>query len=133
MVARVRDWMRQAEKDLAHAERDLEYGDYEWACFSAQQAAEKAVKALYQLLHTEVWGHSVSKMLEGLPEEFRPPEDLINAAKELDRHYIPTLYPNLYPEGAPMDYYTRNDAERAVENARRIIEFCKSKIPKNRL
>ncbi len=54
MVARAKDWMRQAEKDLSHARRDLEDGDYEWACFSAQQAAEKAVKALYQSLRVEV-------------------------------------------------------------------------------
>ena len=29
MVARAKDWMRQAEKDLSHARRDLEGGDYE--------------------------------------------------------------------------------------------------------
>ena len=69
----------------------------------------------------------------GLPEELKPSEDLINAAKELDRHYIPTRYPNFHPEGAPMDYYTGNDAKRAVENARRIIEFRRDKIPKDRL
>jgi len=54
MVMRVRDWMRQAEKDLGHARRSLDGGDYEWACFSAQQAAEKAVKALYESIHIRV-------------------------------------------------------------------------------
>ncbi|MEM0018155.1 MAG: HEPN domain-containing protein [Candidatus Korarchaeum sp.] len=128
MVSRVSDWLRQALRDLKHAERSIELGDYEWACFAAHQAAEKAVKALYQKLGVEVWGHSVSRMLDSLPEEYRPPEELINEAKELDRNYIPTRYPNFHSEGAPMDYYTRRDAEEAVSYAREILEYCRSKV-----
>ncbi len=122
------DWLRQAVKDLEHAERSISSGDYEWACFAAQQAAEKAVKALYQKIGVEIWGHSVSRMLEQLPEPHKPSRELIDKAKELDRHYIPSRYPNAHPEGAPMDYYTKSDAERAVRHAGEIIEFCRSKI-----
>jgi HEPN domain-containing protein len=50
MPERAADWLRQAERDLEHAHHALEDGDYEWAAFAAQQAAEKAVKALYQRL-----------------------------------------------------------------------------------
>lgn len=46
-------------------------------------------------------------------------------AKELDRRYIPTRYPNFHPEGAPMDFYTKKDAERAVRYAKEIIESVK--------
>ena len=128
MVSRARDWLRQAVRDLQHAKRSADMGDYEWACFAAQQAAEKAVKALYQELGIEVWGHSVSRMLQSLPESHKPPAELIDKAKELDRHYVPTRYPNFHPEGAPLDYYTRRDAKRAVAYAEEIVEFCKSKI-----
>ena len=115
-------------RDLEHARKSVELGDYEWACFAAQQAAEKAVKALYQKLGMEVWGCSVSRMLEQLPDEHRAPGELVDGAKELDRHYIPTRYPNFHPEGAPMDYYTRADAERAIGHAEEIIGFCRSKV-----
>ena len=74
-----------------------------------------------------MWGRSVSRLLENLPEQYRPPRELVDAAKELDRHYVAARYPNSYPEGAPMDYYTEADARRAVDHARRIIEFCRSK------
>jgi len=127
VVSRARDWFRQAVRDLGLAETLMNLGYYEWACFMAQQAAEKAVKALYQLLGLEVWGHSVSRMLEELPKEFKPPRELIDRAKELDRHYGPTRYPNFHSEGAPMDYYTREDAERAVKYAKMVIEFVRNK------
>lgn len=128
MVSRVDDWLRQAIRDLKHAKKSMQWGDYEWACFAAQQAAEKAVKALYQALGIEVFGHSISRMLQHLPDEYRPTQDLIDKAKELDRHYIPTRYPNFHPEGAPLDYYTKNDAERVIKYAEEILEFCRSKI-----
>ncbi len=128
MVSRAHDWLRQAIRDLEHARKSLEFGDYEWACFAAHQAAEKAVKALYQKIGIEVWGHSISRMLMHLPNNYKPTENLINKAKELDRHYIPTRYPNFHPEGAPMDYYTQEDARRAIEYAEEIVEFCRNKI-----
>jgi HEPN domain-containing protein len=133
MVMRSRDWFRQAKKDLEHAKRARGGGDFEWACFAAQQAAEKAVKALYQSVHVDAIGHSVTRMLQDLPTALKPPADLIPLAKELDKHYIPSRYPNSHPEGAPMDYYTEEDASRAVEGAERIIEYCGNKIPEDQL
>ncbi len=133
MVSREKDWLRQALKDLEHAKKSIEMEDFEWACFAAQQAAEKAVKALFQKLGIEIWGHSVSRMLNMLPNDHRPPQELIDKAKEIDKHYIPSRYPNFHPEGAPLDYYTKEEAKRAVKYAEEIIEFCKSKIIQNEL
>jgi len=55
MPDRSRDWLSQAERDLRLAE--LSRGDeiHEWACFAAQQSAEKAVKALRLALGQEAW------------------------------------------------------------------------------
>jgi HEPN domain-containing protein len=133
MVMRTKDWFRQAERDLTHAKRALLAGEYEWSCFAAQQAAEKAVKSLYQSIHVDAIGHSVSRMLGDLPTSLASTKELIETAKELDKHYIPTRYPNFHTEGAPLDYYTEADATRAVSGAERIIEFCRSKIPQDQL
>ncbi len=67
-MERSKDWIEEAEGDLRHAENDLNSGFYNWACFSAQQSAEKAVKAIFQKMHAEAWGHSVSDLfLQGIP------------------------------------------------------------------
>lgn len=47
-MERSKDWMDEAEGDLDHAKSDMERGFYNWACFSSQQASEKAVKAVFQ-------------------------------------------------------------------------------------
>ena len=91
-MQRTEDWLRQAKKDLRHAEKSISGEDYEWSCFSAQQAAEKGVKALFQALRAEAFGHSVSMLLKKLPEGHAPNKGLIDRAKVLDRHYIPTRY-----------------------------------------
>ncbi|CAN5691982.1 hypothetical protein BH23GEM3_BH23GEM3_05700 [soil metagenome] len=69
MPNRSRDWCRQAERDMGHARRSGGMGDHEWACFAAQQAAEKALKALLQDRGGEVRGHSALALLRLLPTE----------------------------------------------------------------
>ena len=126
MVERSADWLRQAQKDLEKAKLDVDWGYYEWACFTAHQAAEKAVKALFQHLHGEAWGHGIKALLENLPYEDR--DLLLDDAKLLDKMYIPTRYPNGLPEGIPHDYFTGSEAEQAVRAAEKIYEWCKGKI-----
>lgn len=117
--------MAQAERDLEHAARDLHDGFYEWACFSAQQSAEKAAKSVLSALGAEAFGHSVASLLEAFPSEHRPRPELRDSALELDKAYIPTRYPNVHPSGAPHQLYTETEARRLIEHASRILEFCK--------
>lgn len=128
MDGRSEDWLRQAQRDLRHACHALEDGDFEWACFAAQQAAEKAVKAVYEHLHGEGWGHVVSKLLSGLPDRFGVTPDLVEAAMRLDKLYILPRYPNGFDSGAPGDFYTRSEAEAAIADAGAIIEFCRRAV-----
>jgi HEPN domain-containing protein len=53
---------------------------------------------------------------------------LIDRAKQLDKHYIPTRYPNGFERGAPTDLYTLQEADEAIANAEAIIEFCRGQI-----
>lgn len=128
MAERSEDWLRQARRDLELARVAAGSGHHEWACFSAQQAAEKAVKAVFQSRHLEAWGHVVHQLLERLAETLDVPTGLVDVARQLDRHYIPTRYPNGFEAGIPGDFYTEDDARRAIQQAESVIEFCAGQL-----
>lgn len=118
------DWMDQAEGDLEHAKKNTATGFYDWACFSAQQASGKAVKAIFQRMGAEAWGHSVADLLTELSRTHPVQEELIDIALELDKAYIPPRYPNAHPSGSPRRRYTKTEAERLVGYAEKILQFC---------
>ena len=128
VASRHADWLRQAEADLRHARNSREAGDYEWSCFAAQQAAEKAVKALIQSLRGESWGHSVTLLMGEAGQKVPVPAGLVDAAKRLDKHYLPSRYPNGYDQGAPTDYYTADEAASAISDANDVLEFCRRSL-----
>lgn len=123
-MERSADWIEQAQGDLAHARNDLEDAFYDWACFSAQQSAEKAAKAVIYRMGGEAWGHSVADLLAEVGKSHTVSDDLLDAALELDKAYIPARYPDAHPSGSPRRRYTRAEAERLVAHADRIVGFC---------
>lgn len=129
-MERSRDWMDQAEGDLKHAQSDMERGFYEWSCFSSQQAAEKAVKAVFQKMGAEAWGHSVSDLLQELSKRHDVSGELIDGALELDKAYIPARYPNAHPSGSPRTRYIEEEARRLLIHGDKIVNFCKSLLSK---
>ena len=124
MGNRAIDWLNQAEGDLQHAKNAKKDGDYDWACFASQQASEKAVKGLILAKSGEGWGHSVTRLLKDLSNVMEISSTLVKAAMNLDKHYIPTRYPNGFDSGAPREYYSDEDAEKAIEDAQSIYDFC---------
>jgi len=128
MPNRARDWLNQAIRDLEQAEDSRQAGRHEWACFAAQQAAEKAVKALHLQLGQEAWGHVVAMLLRELPEPVSVPSELVEKGRVLDNFYIPSRYPDSHPEGAPFEHYGPLQSEEAIRYAGEIIAFARSQM-----
>lgn len=124
-------WFLQAQEDLKDAEFNLSGERFNVACFLAHQAGEKALKAyLYAQAVDEVWGHSLSELCED-SLKFNPGFSFIQKeASSLDKYYIPTRYPNALPGGIPSRVYHKEDAERAISEARKILDFIEKKIQK---
>jgi HEPN domain-containing protein len=126
MPDRSDDWMSQAERDLEHARKDAVDKYYEHSCFGAQQAAEKAVKALYLRLKSEGWGHRVGLLLGELSSlGIQTPPALVDDGKILDQFYVPARCPNGFESGAPKDFFTEAQAADAVQRAQNILQWCK--------
>ncbi|MFQ5353101.1 MAG: HEPN domain-containing protein [Candidatus Binatia bacterium] len=125
MPDRSGDWLTQAERNWAQAKDSAAAGRHEWACFAAQQAAEMAVKALHLRLGQEAWGHVVRRLLEELPGSVSVPSELLDAARVLDVHYLPTRYPNGHPAGAPGEHYGALQSSEGIGYAGQILDFCR--------
>jgi len=123
-MERSKDWMAQAKWDLRHAQNDLQNGFYDWACFSAQQAAEKATKAVLMKLGGEPWGHSVADLLQEIKRFHQVPSEWIEGGYALDKAYIPARYPNAHPAGAPYERFTHQEAQQLIRYAQQIVQFC---------
>lgn len=125
MASRAQDWFRQAERDLEQAESSAREDRHEWACFAAQQAAEKAVKGLHLANGQEAWGHVVAKLLRELPGAVGVPDGMVDRARVLDNFYIPSRYPNSHPEGPPFDHFGPLQSSSALDHARTILAFVR--------
>jgi len=122
-----RTWLEQAEADLRAAVDSATTGHFEWSCFQAQQAGEKALKALlYDSGRTSVLTHSLRRLVHECTTIEAAFAELDDAARLLDQYYIPTRYPNgLDEEIAPAAYYDRKDADRCLSSARSILARVK--------
>jgi len=126
MASRARDWIRQAKRSLASAMANYREGLYEEACFESHQAAEKAVKGLLNHFYKERRGHSITFLL--LEVETGVPDEVKECASFLDKHYIPSRCPDVFDEGAPMDYYTKRNAEDCIKCAEKILRWVEGVV-----
>ena len=125
-----RTWLDQARADLAAAGDSAATGHHEWACFQAQQAGEKALKALlYARGRTSIVTHSLRRLVREGVEADASLAALDDDARWLDQHYIPTRYPNgLDAETTPAAYYEAKDSERCLRSARSILESVSASL-----
>ena len=122
-------WLEQARRDLSDAQYLAQGARHNLACFHCQQAAEKALKAyLYASGADEVRGHSVAELCDDAAQADSTFRDLRKQVAALDRHYIPTRYPNGLPGGIPADAFDERDSAQAIERARLVLDFVSERI-----
>lgn len=139
-LARHENWLRQAKHDIDAAQA-VKGASPSWACFCAQQAAEKAVKAIYYALGVRPptrGGH----WLHDLNELFSDWEDLVQRAAAttpalaaaphlgLREHEQGSRYPDVKNPDAPCDLYEASDADKAISDSHNLITFCESIVVK---
>ncbi|RME21970.1 MAG: HEPN domain-containing protein [Deltaproteobacteria bacterium] len=123
-------WLRQAEEDLDAAEKSASIlKKYYLSCFLAQQAAEKALKAVFYARGAlSVRGHSVAELCTAA-KDFDPELAAMRPRlAKLDRYYIPTRYPNGLSGGHPFEVFDERDAADAVALAGQAIEHARNRI-----
>ena len=116
-------WWQQAGHDLRAVRWNIQGGFYATACFLAQQASEKALKSLLYYLgarRTALLTHSLVEMVQEGSKRVSSLAALLENARELDLHYMPSRYPNGLPSGYPHQFYSQTIAEQALRAAETI-------------
>lgn len=116
-------WVQSARSDLAYAEMTPPVGaGYEQGCFHAQQAAEKALKAL--LLHHDEeppYVHSIQVLLDRLVAHEAAVAD-VSEGVILTSYAVLTRYPF---SGKPV---TEEEWKLATSVARRVVEWVTQRL-----
>ena len=121
--AEARRWLASAREDLQWARHAASAAFHAPACFHAQQASEKAVKAVHYARGARaVIGHSVRALIESLSPRQQELDDLSDCARELDLMYLPTRYPNGLDAGTPGQAFSAAQSGRALDCADRFLE-----------
>lgn len=126
MPQRYIDWFRQAEADYKAAKDLFNTGNYSWCCFACQQCAEKALKALLDYFRQSTRGHNLVEMIKLLKQFIEIPHEVERSCYILNRYYLSTRYPNMFVSGAPVDMFSKDDAEEALKYAETILKFVKN-------
>jgi len=113
----------------------MQAGRHECACFAAHQAVVKALRGLNLALGQQAWGHTLTRLWAALPAQNWtpvPPEDLEDRLRLLDGFYIPTRYPDSYPEGTPGEHFGRLQSEQALLHAGVIATWVGAALAQRR-
>ena len=118
-------WIRRAEGHLAHAAAPLSK-DPEVECFSAQRAAEMAVKAVFIARgFSHPYIHDIAELLGALEREGVAIPDEVDDAADLTDYATKTGYPGLERQEEPL---SERDREEAARLARAVLEWAKGEI-----
>jgi len=114
------EWLNRAKSNLARSTADINLpGIYlEDLCFDAQQAAEKAIKAL--LLSRGIvfpFVHDLAELVTVLQQSGQEVPTSIAEAARLTRFAVETRYPSL------AEAVTREDYDRAIAIAGEVIRW----------
>lgn len=115
------EWIRDAESDLAIASiKRTTRMRYAHLCFHAQQASEKALKALFVVLSMPYpRTHDLAFIIDSLPSEITIPPFLLNLPI-LTKYAVQYRYPG---QSLPI---TPKDLKQAIELADLTISWVKT-------
>ncbi len=110
-----REWMNRARSNLARARRRAPEDYLEDLCFDAQQAAEKAIKAVFTGRGVEFpYTHDLGRLLSLLEEAGGAIPEEVRQAETLTDYAWVSRYPSAAPPVSEEEYADAIDIAEAV-------------------
>jgi len=120
-----REWVNRARSNLALAKSRIPEAYLEDLCFEAQQAAEKAIKAVMIKRNIEFpYVHDLARLLSLLEEEGEEIPEVVRKAEELTRYALVTRYPGIARPVSEQEY------AEAVAIAEAVVRWAEERIGK---
>lgn len=118
-------WLDKAHDDLKWTESNIREKVYYGACFTAQQAAEKVLKA-FLLYKQERFGkvHDLVKLIDECASYDKDFSLYRNKIAKLSFYYAQTRYPDI----TELDKFSQEEAAEALSLASEIVHFVSDKI-----
>lgn len=114
--------VKQADRDLENARKNVGIEAYEVAAFMAEQAVEKRLKAAWMARNREAPPRTHS--LTELGDPLGVPEGLRRHLVYLNADYTTARYPDA-ANGVPYEIYDRETAESKVEAAEELFRWLR--------
>ena len=118
------EWLARAKSNLALAQQPKpEEAFWEDLCYNAQQAAEKALKAVLQ--HNGIifrYVHDLDELITALENSQVSVPDAIKGAVDLTQYAVETRYPGFY------ETITEEEYQQAIELATRVVDWAEETI-----
>ncbi len=121
-------WLRQAEYDLKAAEWNQQGGFYAPACFYAQQAAAKSLRAFLFLMREDAREtRSVVDLLDRALTYEEGFKSFVGSSTSLDIYYKTSRFPDALPGGIPAEVITQKDSRDAIKQASDILSIVEKR------
>ncbi|MCL7383767.1 MAG: HEPN domain-containing protein [Thaumarchaeota archaeon] len=124
------NYIKQAKTRIKYAELALREEEYPYVMRQSQESVELALKAALRLVGIEPpkW-HDVGPILKEYSDRFpewfkREIDEVAGISRELRREREPSMYGDEETSTPPYKLYSRRDAEKALLNARKVLELC---------
>ncbi|OFV68420.1 MAG: DNA-binding protein [Candidatus Syntrophoarchaeum caldarius] len=127
MRKEVKEWWKQALKDLDSAEKNLNIGEYYLTAFLCQQSVEKSLKALY--IHKLKESPGPTHSLIFLGKEVGIPEEYHSTLRRLSPDFVITRYPDA-AHTVPYELYDEEIAKERLERSMKVIEWIRKELMK---
>jgi HEPN domain-containing protein len=118
-----REWLNRARSALSLAKAQSAEVYLEDLCYQAQQAVEKAVKALLIKRDVEFpYVHDIAELLTVLEDARQEIPEFARQAERLTRFAVFTRYPGIVPP------ISREEYEEAVRVAEQVVRWAEEQI-----
>ena len=123
-MTRTKDWLQYSEELIKIADLLMDKGRFSWSCFTSQQAATAALKAILSKSGEPTIGDNLIALLRTVKENISIPVDVKDACHQVNDYFKTSRNLEHKPEGTPLSNYSLEESQKAKNDALMVIRFA---------